>query len=397
MFCRNGFTIHNSWTRQKLFAVFLSSGILIYLLLIYQQTERLNERFDLFVSSAYYVGQSSLVRMIGTGSSSLRQTPLLCRNEHKEEVKAKIEEMGGPLQCKFWIFYVDCNFTMQSNEVTLFGTTNSEITIPVQSELTERYPLVVCYSRMFYYENWQIALLSIELYRHYGVQMFSIPIISVIEPLYRILKHYEDHKIVHLRNGVVLPKIEEMDPNIETEYFNQVISNTECLYRYRNAADFIAFVDFDDLIIPRNFPTLFEELQSLATFEPLASSFEFRWTRFNVEPSSKPSQFNIEKIISNAYFVQIGDVGKSIARPSRIRIGIMHRPYSSRDIDGNYTHKILTANDTLAFHLRSQTGDAQRFELQIPPIHNSQPFDLRGLLSTSKQTTAAEGDEGVFL
>ena len=66
---------------------------------------------------------------------------------------------------------------------------------------------------MFYYENWQIALLSIEIYRKYGVELFSIPIISVIKELYTILRHYEENGIVSLKRGVVLPKIVSY-PNI---------------------------------------------------------------------------------------------------------------------------------------------------------------------------------------
>lgn len=64
-------------------------------------------------------------------------------------------------------------------------------------------------------ENWQMALLALELYWQYGVQLFSIPIISVIKDLYTILQYYERKEIVSLRKGTILPRVVSLFLEIE--------------------------------------------------------------------------------------------------------------------------------------------------------------------------------------
>ncbi|KAI6185796.1 Glycosyltransferase family 92 protein [Aphelenchoides besseyi] len=158
----------------------------------------------------------------------------------------------------------------------------------------ERYhSLVVCYSPIFYFENWQIALASLELYRHFGVSLFNIPVISVISDLYEVLKSYEDKGLVRLSHGVVLP--EKMDGlnyslNSEVKFFNQVISNSECLFEYRDYSDFMLFVDFEDILIPRLTKKLVREVLYHQRLHPLGAAFEFLWARSSVVQLGSYSQ-----------------------------------------------------------------------------------------------------------
>lgn len=64
---------------------------------------------------------------------------------------------------------------------------------------------------------------------------------------------------------------------METEWFNQVLSDTECLYDYRDSAQFIINIDIDDFIIPRHFNSIPGELHYLVEKFPNAASFEFLW------------------------------------------------------------------------------------------------------------------------
>lgn len=65
--------------------------------------------------------------------------------------------------------------------------------------------------------------------------------------------------------------------NTESEWFQQVTAYTECLYEYRESADFMTSIDLDDLILPKNFDTLTKELNAVADLYPMAASFEFLW------------------------------------------------------------------------------------------------------------------------
>jgi hypothetical protein len=63
----------------------------------------------------------------------------------------------------------------------------------------------------------------------------------------------------------------------KVEWFNQVLGYNECLYDYRESADFIAFLDIDDVMFPRFHDNLADELDSIARIHPNVASFEFRW------------------------------------------------------------------------------------------------------------------------
>lgn len=78
-----------------------------------------------------------------------------------------------------------------------------------QLQLTESDPtprnLVVCFSPLYFYENWQILLATIELYRFYGADLLVIPLLSVVTRLYTILRSYERDGRVRIKSPVVAP------------------------------------------------------------------------------------------------------------------------------------------------------------------------------------------------
>lgn len=67
----------------------------------------------------------------------------------------------------------------------------------------------------------------------------------------------------------------DYDPNGEVEWFLQVLSFNECFYEHRDVTDFIAFFDIDDVMFPRHYDTLPEELYFISALNPDISSFEF--------------------------------------------------------------------------------------------------------------------------
>jgi hypothetical protein len=90
-----------------------------------------------------------------------------------------------------------------------------EITVPDP----KHRKLVVCLSRMFYYEQWQVMLASLEFYKLLGADLMVIPILSVVEKLHQILKGkftfldllscvlaYENEGTVRLKPAIHIPQ-----------------------------------------------------------------------------------------------------------------------------------------------------------------------------------------------
>lgn len=117
------------------------------------------------------------------------------------------------------------------------------------------------------------------MYKFHGVDLMVIPIISVIKEMFEILRAYESEGIVRLKRAALIPNIDDLDynPNAEVDWFLQVLNFDECLYEYRESADFVAFADLDDIMVPRHSTNLHTELMQLSQANPTLASFEFKF------------------------------------------------------------------------------------------------------------------------
>lgn len=57
-----------------------------------------------------------------------------------------------------------------------------------RTAVTENYNVVVCMSPLFYFERWQIMLLALETYIHFGVDMQVYYIQSMLSTVWNVLK-----------------------------------------------------------------------------------------------------------------------------------------------------------------------------------------------------------------
>jgi len=62
-------------------------------------------------------------------------------------------------------------------------------------------------------------------------------------------------------------------PELHIEYSVQLALAHECFYEHRESAEFIALIDWDDLLITRQFPTVGLALAAAANAAPDADFF----------------------------------------------------------------------------------------------------------------------------
>lgn len=136
--------------------------------------------------------------------------------------------------------------------------------------------VVSCFSPMFLNDNWQLLLLTAEVYSHYGA-FLQFYVRSMLSPLLDLLRTYKNARITpwpgvelgilchfsspNLKNisGKERASSASFDPNIELEFRNQASAMTDCLLMYKEAAEYIMFPDPDDVIIPRTGSSYLEE------------------------------------------------------------------------------------------------------------------------------------------
>lgn len=118
------------------------------------------------------------------------------------------------------------------------------------------------------FENWQLLISSIEIYKHYGADLIVTYLDSLLTGIYTILKAYEAEGLLMLKPAVRFIKPHDIpyDPNSENEWYNQDTTYNSCLYEFKESAQFILIADWDDVIcFPRYFTRLFRCLYQTAT------------------------------------------------------------------------------------------------------------------------------------
>lgn len=135
--------------------------------------------------------------------------------------------------------------------------------------------LVICLSRIFAFEKWQLLVTTMEVYRYLQVDLIVTHVNSAITSIYELMKAYEEEGLLAIRAGIQLPIEKGMlyNPNSEVEYSGQLMLAHECVYEFRESAKFIALLDWDDLLITTEYKTLVEAFQKAAIRYPIAPYF----------------------------------------------------------------------------------------------------------------------------
>lgn len=71
------------------------------------------------------------------------------------------------------------------------------------------------------------------------------------EGIYRLLRLYEDEGLLTLKKAFILPKIDSMpyDPNSASIWNNENLHYNDCLYEYREVANYISVHSPDEILM----------------------------------------------------------------------------------------------------------------------------------------------------
>src|SRR4051812_46917231 len=118
--------------------------------------------------------------------------------------------------------------------------------------------MVICMSRVFAFEKWQLLVTVLEIYRQLGVDLVFTHVKSSLSSVFHLMKAYEreqQNPLLMVREGLEFPWVDLLsgpfDPNSETEHTNQLTLAHECFYEFREKTEFIALMDWDDLILTK--------------------------------------------------------------------------------------------------------------------------------------------------
>ncbi|KAI1700809.1 glycosyltransferase family 92 domain-containing protein [Ditylenchus destructor] len=225
--------------------------------------------------------------------------------------------------------------------------------IPKPPDRTKRQ-MVMCMSRVFAFEKWQLLVTALEVYKLLKVDLVVAHVNSVLTPIFRLMKEYERDGILAIRPGIRLPYLKNMnyDPNTEIEYSGQLMLAHECFYEFRESAEFIALLDWDDLMITTQYPSLGKAFHEAALHFPQAPYFLVNKleTTF-MEQDSEPTQFSIRRLIEQGTLTKFAyNNEKMVVRPKNIVAFWVH---FTRSMPYEVTSKAVTlsADHAIMLHL----------------------------------------------
>ncbi|KAF7639646.1 Glycosyltransferase family 92 protein, partial [Meloidogyne graminicola] len=243
--------------------------------------------------------------------------------------------------------------------------TNIEI-IPQKTDQHSR-SLVLCISRVFAFERWQLLITALEMYRILNVNLVVAHIQSAITSVYNLFKLYENEGILSIRPGIRFPYTKDMiwDPNSETEFNGQILLAHECFYEFREKTEFIGLIDWDDLLIPsNNFNDLPSVFNNALIKYPNAGYFLINKLEAKFEEKSKNVRlFNLRYIMENGIMIaHIYNDEKMVVRPKNLRGFWMHY---SHFLEKEYKSIQLLTNYSIILHLANEDR-VENNEFNIP-------------------------------
>ncbi|KAL3113004.1 hypothetical protein niasHT_013469 [Heterodera trifolii] len=220
--------------------------------------------------------------------------------------------------CELIIFVAWCNFPPNSfpaNAQKVFVDLGTQVL--ADQSLREQYTrpilhkihvqkanetprkLVMCISRIFAFEKWELLIVAMEVYKRLGVDLVVTHVYSALTPVFELIRAYETEGRLAIRKGVKLPFLRHLmnfDPDRQLEYSGQLAMAHECFYEFRQSASFISLVDWDDLLITTNFPSLPDAFFAAAQKYPYSAYFLVNKLESGIHKSAVQIEWNLINI-----------------------------------------------------------------------------------------------------
>ncbi|CAI5452381.1 unnamed protein product [Caenorhabditis angaria] len=249
-------------------------------------------------------------------------------------------------------------------------------------------PVMFCVAPQFAAEQWQTFLAQVHISKFYGAHL-QMYVVSMVESYFQLLQEYEKLGYLSIEPWLTIKfsKVDEpvIEPNRNVELRAQTAAHTDCLLMYKEAATFIGFVDMDDLLIPVNSASYYEEFERDYNGNWLISSLHYTKYDFQTIKSPYLDETSILQMVKQAKYMNTTDSGKSFVRAERYnstwahwsRVADLVPQFFGESEEKPFLMTRREMNTTGMFHLKRQISKtglqlANLGEGQIPlnPVNN---------------------------
>ncbi|KAF1757339.1 hypothetical protein GCK72_013794 [Caenorhabditis remanei] len=179
-------------------------------------------------------------------------------------------------------------------------------------------PVIICISPQFVAEQWQIFMMHVNAANRFGGHL-HVYLTSIIESYFELMKVYEREGYLTLdywlRMKLMSTESPYFDPNSNIEWRNQAGAETDCLLQYKEAAEYIAFFDMDDILFPKNYPTYLEEFNAVLAANPGTNYMFYGRREHEFVKAPTLSEFSFVDLVASLRSSIVVKRGKVVVRP----------------------------------------------------------------------------------
>ncbi|CAI2353714.1 unnamed protein product [Caenorhabditis sp. 36 PRJEB53466] len=257
---------------------------------------------------------------------------------------------------------------------------NGMAEIPFTIASYTKRDVVVCTSPLFVSEQWQNFLFAVHIYRKFGAYM-NLYLISAVTSFFELMKEYEKEGYMAIQPwvSVKFPYVPGVtaDAYQQIEFRNQAAAQSDCLLQYKESAQFVTFLDLDDVLIPKLAPTFVEEFQMIMADKKRLAYIFYHKENFDVVTVRDGSKFSIKKMFASLEYKKARETGKIVVDPANLNYTWIHFPPFLPNGMEKYevTENVITHLKTIIW---SDQGDRSGRTLVEPSYYNNSSEKIIG-------------------
>ncbi|EFO99845.1 hypothetical protein CRE_18536 [Caenorhabditis remanei] len=226
-------------------------------------------------------------------------------------------------RCDYSLITAQSNFMHQMHtlEIESEGIYVKYFQIPFKTpKYSAPKPVVFCVSPQFAAEQWQTFLVQLHVSKRYGAHL-QLYVVSMVESYFNLIKEYEKLGLVSIEPWLTIkfPVTDGpyLEPNRNVELRNQAAAHTDCLLMYKESVSFVGILDMDDILIPTNANSYYEEFEREYAGSWEISALHYDKFDYTTIKTGELKSQSITSIVKNSRRLRTKDAGKSFLRPER--------------------------------------------------------------------------------
>ncbi|KAF1757338.1 hypothetical protein GCK72_013793 [Caenorhabditis remanei] len=307
-----------------------------------------------FIVSAYYyptsksLGENAIAlnMMVDSKNFNLKNSTfnVLGLNETHREITVATSQIEGVPLCRYAPTMARTN-TVSNLKRLGMESGGVKVEIPFKmARYTAPKPVIICISPQFVAEQWQLFVMQVHISNRFGGHL-HIYLTSILESYFDLMREYERQEYITLDYWVRM-KFKHSDtpyfePNADAEWRNQAGAQTDCLLQYKEAAEYIAFFDMDDVLFLKDYSSYLEAFNAEWALQPNSSSIVYGRREHEFVKAETLSEFNFPDLLESLRSSDEMGTGKVVVRPDRYNSTWIHysknEDLTTRHFVGNVT------------------------------------------------------------